>query len=173
MFNDHQFLQMKSTQIRQHNWSRVLKLQWATVQNSDPFRFLVLTLNTSFKKKIQRFDFIYRINRNSNKMSVAARVSNFFSKSSLEESLNRMDQHLTAPLMPNSCNEAQAHSPPSYRPSLPPSHLQKKSKQASIHNQHLNYLYIASQQLNTVWLFTYRMVYCTYKPSKQVECKTI
>lgn len=85
MFNDHQFLQMKTTQIRQHNWSRVLKLQWATVQNSDPFRFLVLILNTSFFKK--SFNFIHRINCNSNKMFVAARVSKFFSKSSVEESL--------------------------------------------------------------------------------------
>lgn len=56
-----------------------------------------------------------------------------------------MDQHLTELLMlKDSCDEAQKPFP-----THGPSHLPTKKKQASIHNQHLNYLYIASQQLNS------------------------
>ncbi len=45
-------------------------------------------------------------------------------------------------MLKDSCDEAQKPFP-----THGPSHLPTKKKQASIHNQHLNYLYIASQQL--------------------------
>lgn len=86
MFNDHQFLQMKIT----HKATQLVLCIKTPMGNSAKFWSIqVSRLDTKYfiLRKSQRFDFIHRINRNSNKMFVAARVSKFFFKSSLEESL--------------------------------------------------------------------------------------
>lgn len=71
MFNGHQLF---SNEINSNKATQLVSsIKWATVQNSDPPRFLVLILNTSLKKKKKSaFSFYTQNYRSSNKMFSAA-----------------------------------------------------------------------------------------------------